>query len=323
MRAKIVINGVDMSVEIELKLIAKPQVIPTIRQQLLLLPHDYFSPQKLTNIYFETSDNQLRGLDMGLRIRGFDDQYEMTVKTAGKVVGGLHQRPEYNVPLAKPELALTLFPPHIWPDNCDVEALQSRLNALFSTDFMREKWVVTYGQSEIEVVLDQGEIIAANRKEPICEFELELKRGIIADVLALAVELAKSNGLRQGNRSKAARGYQLAQGKPKAVWPSTQVKIDMRQSLPSVLTSILAHWQEQEECWLAGLSDGRDGLKQVLTLIQQTIEYSSESEQLDNQLVAINQKLLDMETEAETLCYSSLYLQCKLALTMWLINLCG
>ncbi|WP_445375613.1 CYTH domain-containing protein [Photorhabdus tasmaniensis] len=314
-----------MSVEIELKLTAKPRAIPVIRQQLLLFPHHYFAPQKLTNIYFETAENQLRGLDMGLRIRGFDDQYEMTIKTAGKVIGGLHQRPEYNVPLSKPELALTLFPPHIWPENCDVEALQSRLNALFSTDFMREKWVVTYGQSEIEVVLDQGEIIAADGKEPICEFELELKQGTVTDVLALAVELAKSDGLRQGNKSKAARGYQLAQGKPKAVLTSVPTEIDMQQSLPAVLSSILAHWQEQEEYWLAGLSEGRHGLKQVLTLVQRMIDYVNEPvsrpELLDNQWMAIDQTLSAAETVAETLCYSSSYLQCKLALTMWLVRL--
>ncbi|CAQ85637.1 MULTISPECIES: CYTH domain-containing protein [Photorhabdus] len=314
-----------MSVEIELKLTAKPTAIPAIRQQLSIFPHRYFVPQKLTNIYFETPNNQLRRLDMGLRIRGFDDQYEMTIKTAGKVIGGLHQRPEYNVRLVKPELALTLFPPHIWPEKCDVEELQSRLHALFSTDFMREKWVITYGQSEIEVVFDQGEIIAAGGKDPICEFELELKQGAIADVFALAFELAKSDGLRPGNKSKAARGYQLTQGKPRAISSPVPTEIDMQQPLSSVLSSILIDWQDQEEYWLAGLSEGRNGLKQVLTLVQQTMECFSEPagrlEQLDDQLTAIKQKLSVAETEAETLCYSSVYLQCKLALTMRLVNL--
>ncbi len=45
---------------------------------------------------------------MGLRIRGDQGRYEMTLKIAGRVVGGLHQRPEYNIPLDKPELALEL-----------------------------------------------------------------------------------------------------------------------------------------------------------------------------------------------------------------------
>ncbi|WP_274873785.1 inorganic triphosphatase, partial [Serratia marcescens] len=85
------------------------------------------APQKLTNIYFETADNFLRSHDMGLRIRGFDDRYEMTIKTAGKVVGGLHQRPEYNVAIAEPQLALAQFPADIWPQDCDIAALQQAL----------------------------------------------------------------------------------------------------------------------------------------------------------------------------------------------------
>jgi triphosphatase len=60
----------------------------------------------LLNIYYETADNWLRRHDMGLRIRGDQGRYEMTLKIAGRVVGGLHQRPEYNIPLDTPELAL-------------------------------------------------------------------------------------------------------------------------------------------------------------------------------------------------------------------------
>lgn len=94
-----------MTVEIELKFIAAPQAVAALPHWLAAWPHQHSEPQKLTNIYFETADNFLRSHDMGLRIRGFDDRYEMTIKTAGKVVGGLHQRPEYNVAIAEPQLA--------------------------------------------------------------------------------------------------------------------------------------------------------------------------------------------------------------------------
>jgi len=36
--------------------------------------------KKMTNVYFETADNFLRRQDMGMRICGFDDSYEMTLK---------------------------------------------------------------------------------------------------------------------------------------------------------------------------------------------------------------------------------------------------
>lgn len=36
---------------------------------------------------------------MGLRIRQEDQELTLTLKTNGKVVSGLHSRPEYNLPL--------------------------------------------------------------------------------------------------------------------------------------------------------------------------------------------------------------------------------
>ena len=49
--------------------------------------------KQLNNHYFDNKDLALRKMDMGLRIRGVDQEYEQTIKTAGKVVGCLHQRP--------------------------------------------------------------------------------------------------------------------------------------------------------------------------------------------------------------------------------------
>ncbi|MCC3263789.1 CYTH domain-containing protein, partial [Paenibacillus polymyxa] len=81
--------------------------------------------------------------------------------------------------------------------------LQQALQPLFRTDFVREKWVVTYGQSEIEIGLDQGEVRAGDLSEALSEIELELLNGNTADLLALAGELAAHDGLRQGSLSKA------------------------------------------------------------------------------------------------------------------------
>lgn len=46
----------------------------------------------------------------------------MTLKIAGRVVGGLHQRPEYNIPLDKPELALERLPAEVWPQGTSSRA---------------------------------------------------------------------------------------------------------------------------------------------------------------------------------------------------------
>ena len=90
-------SGLNMShLEIELKLSVLPEAIKRLREKIISFHYTHFSLHQLSNIYFETVDHQLRRWDMGLRIRGCDGRYEMTIKTAGKVIGGLHQRHECN-----------------------------------------------------------------------------------------------------------------------------------------------------------------------------------------------------------------------------------
>jgi triphosphatase len=99
-----------MAQEIELKFIVEKDSVDALRQHLHTLSGEHHEPVQLLNIYYETPDNWLRRHDMGLRIRGASGRYEMTMKIAGRVVGGLHQRPEYNIDISKPELELDRFP---------------------------------------------------------------------------------------------------------------------------------------------------------------------------------------------------------------------
>ncbi|STL52886.1 putative adenylate cyclase [Escherichia coli] len=90
-----------MAQEIELKFIVNHSAVEALRDHLNTLGGEHHDPVQLLNIYYETPDNWLRGHDMGLRIRGENGRYEMTMKVAGRVTGGLHQRPEYNVALSE------------------------------------------------------------------------------------------------------------------------------------------------------------------------------------------------------------------------------
>lgn len=186
-----------MAQEIELKFIVSDSGVETLRQHLNTLNAQHTPAGQLLNIYYETADNWLRRHDMGLRIRGDRGRYEMTLKIAGRVVGGLHQRPEYNIPLEKPELALSLLPAEVWPQGELPAELENSVQPLFSTDFEREKWVVSEGDSQIEIALDRGEVKAGEHQEAICELELELLSGNTADLLALARGLLDTGALRQ------------------------------------------------------------------------------------------------------------------------------
>jgi len=90
------LKGLNMETEIELKFFVSPDFSEILRQKISDTKVLQHSCRELGNTYFDTPDNWLRQHDIGLRIRRFDDVYVQTVKTAGRVVAGLHQRPEFN-----------------------------------------------------------------------------------------------------------------------------------------------------------------------------------------------------------------------------------
>jgi triphosphatase len=202
-----------METEIELKFFVSPSYSEILLAKIAELKVLQHSCRQLGNIYFDTPDNWLRQHDIGMRIRRFDDVFVQTVKTSGRVVAGLHQRPEYNAEHNSNIPELSLHPKDIWPQGKSVAELEIELVPVFSTDFTREQWLVgTADGSQIEIAFDQGEVISGDRRDTICEVELELKSGQTEALFALARILSASGGARLGNLSKAARGYRLANG---------------------------------------------------------------------------------------------------------------
>ncbi|SFN05559.1 triphosphatase [Izhakiella capsodis] len=320
-----------MTIEIEVKFIANDAAVLNVPLWLAAWPHQHHEGVKLTNIYFETVDHQLRRWDMGLRIRGFGDSYEMTLKAKGDSIGGLHQRAEYNVPLSQPRLELSLFPGDIWPENTDVMALQQQLNPLFSTHFVREKWVISYQQSEIEVALDRGEVVAGDLSEVLHEIELELKHGERKDLMAFAAELARYDGLRLGSLSKAARGYALAQGNPEySLRPlpllAVKNKARVEEGMQAALQLGLAQWQYHEELWLRGDPEALVEIKKALSLVREALALfgalvpRKASAGLRQQLTVLENILCDTPLTASDICFSAAWLQPQIALTDWLVS---
>lgn len=320
-----------MATEIELKFIAGESAIAALPDFLSKWPNVYEGKQTLSNTYYETDDNFLRKRRMGLRIRSFDGKYEMTLKTEGNVIAGLHQRPEYNVSLSEPALSLALLPEDIWPQNCDLVELQSHLKPLFSTDFIREKWLVTYESSEIELALDRGDIKAEALSEPLNEIELELKQGEVSDVLAFAQRLSELGGLRLGSQSKAARGYRLSQ--PQALPKikafsivSTAPKSTVEQALTQTIEAALSYWQYHEDLWLAGEGNARSSVIEAITVIRQIwviwggMIPRKATATLRERLQQIEEVLEEKNNDAQRVCYQPDYVQAKLALTQWIVD---
>lgn len=319
-----------MAQEIELKFIIDDAGVEALRENLQSLNAEHTAPTTLLNIYYETADNWLRRHDMGLRIRGDNGRYEMTLKIAGRTVGGLHQRPEYNIDISTPELALDKLPLEVWPNGEMPEGLAEQVQPLFSTDFNREKWVVNHGNSRIEIALDRGEVKAGEHQEAICELELELLSGETADVLALAQELAKTGLLRQGSLSKAARGYHLAQGNlEREIKPLTILtlppKAAVGQAFEAALESALSHWQYHEELWLRGKKKAKTEVVNALGLVRHVLTLfggivpRKASAQLREGLTQVDALMLS-EKSAHDIVFCPEMALTKLAFTKWLVT---
>jgi len=246
-----------METEIEIKFFfnAKfsPQLLHAISQHTVISHKN----QMLHNVYFETSERDLRRMDMGLRVRRIDDQCTQTIKTSGRVMGGLHQRPEYNEMIEGLVPELGRFNQKIWPEGCDIEQLQRALTPLFSTDFRRLHWLLEMQDGTlIEAAYDCGNIITEAGKLPICEIELELVKGDEAQLFTLAQDIATLPSARLGNVSKAQRGYMFVDQveftvKPIAFSP-LHADMSIQQALSSNFQHGLSHLQYHENCYVDG-----------------------------------------------------------------------
>jgi len=203
-----------METEIELKyLVDDENIVEKLNQRFNQSATKYsYSEKNLVNTYFDTKELTLRKLEMGLRIRTYPDSKEQTIKTSGKVVAGLHQRPEYNVTVDVCSPQLSLFPDSIWPNDLDTGQLEQELLPIFSTNFVRNQWLLSVDEhTEVEVCFDSGLIESNGKQQKIAEIELELKKGEVTALFTVAKQLFSILTMRPGKRSKAARGYGLWQ----------------------------------------------------------------------------------------------------------------
>ena len=318
-----------MQTEIEIKFFVTSNIQESLSNLLNSLEIISSNQAALGNVYFDTSDLGLRGLEMGLRIRRSDDFSEQTIKCRGQVVGGLHARPEYNAPVEGTIPTLSAFPADIWPSLAVRDELQSRLVAQFSTDFLRRHWLIAFEGAEIELAWDQGEIVGSQGSTTINELELELKSGATAALFALAQRLAKLGGLRLGAQSKAQRGYRLAGlGKPLAL--QALVEHEGMDGITGVSEG-LRHWQHHEQLWLehpqdkgiqqqalAALCQGIDLVARSAATLPQPAPWLPALTNLQAHLQAQSGEQNEWPAELAALFLYPAYVELQLAIAAWL-----
>lgn len=240
-----------MAQEVELKLILAPQDVDCFKQHEVLVRSSQAPDQfELLNQYFDTPSQQLTQAGVALRLRRQDDCYIQTLKSKGSQIAGLHQRTELEWQLDRAVLDLSLIPQDFWPQHIDSREIES----LFSTDFVRERWLINRrsvvgGEALIEVVLDQGQVTAGSHSDQICEVELELKQGDTADLFALALELGQDIPLVPSDITKAERGYRLV-NRTSGAWvdlPSIHIDDTTEQAFHAVMAFELECLQREWE----------------------------------------------------------------------------
>lgn len=239
--------------EIELKIRLALENVAKMQAWLNSLPNAAHHQVVLGNTYYDTPDRFFAHEQMGLRVRTENTRYEMTLKTAGKVVDGVHIRPEYNLPLNEPKPDFAQLNAHFQLGFENAAQINAELLPTFSTDFIRHIWLVNYQQSQIEIALDQGNIRNPLGECEICELEFELKTGQLKDILALIAQMPVMQGIWFSDLSKAQRGYYLGQAVKFSEEIAKSLKADSLLKQEALLADYIREYPENST-YLAALN---------------------------------------------------------------------
>jgi inorganic triphosphatase YgiF len=236
--------------EIELKLDIDVADVERLKTLPFLAKVQRRDAHHLSTVYYDTSGHALEKLGMTLRVRAADGRYVQTVKAGGGAAAGLFDRPEMEEDLDGPQPDLAKLEKSIL-DELDQDTDEPEaVVPLFETDVERSSWILQRGGALIELTLDQGEVRAGARSAPICEVEMELKRGSHRALFALARECNAIVPLRLGVSSKSERGYRLLKAKDavatKAEPLALKKTMDVTEGFQAIARACLRHFRCNE-----------------------------------------------------------------------------
>jgi triphosphatase len=259
--------------EIEVKLELPPASLPRFKK-IPLLRGQKRRPKSATevSVYFDTDKHKLHKKGMMLRVRRSGDRYVQTIKSARN--SGLFTRDEWESEIqgTAPDLRLA--------QGTALEPLLSgkfrrQLKPVFETRVRRTTYPLSNGDSDIALTLDKGKIASGRNSRPLCEIELELKRGDEAELFKVARELTQALPVQVALKSKSERGYEMLAGHDDA--PVKAVAVDLapgaatRDGFKAIGLACLKQMIGNEPALLAGDPEGvhqmRVGLRRLRAAI--------------------------------------------------------
>lgn len=190
-----------MGREFELKYAAEPAQLEAIYRDFSLNWEEF----QMETSYYDTLDRSLGHRRWTLRRRYENGVSVCTLKTPAS--GGA--RGEWDtvcedIETAIPELCKL-------SDKTELLALTaSGIEEVCGAKFCRRCAILQLENCAVELALDAGKLVAKETSAPLCEVEVELKRGSEDAAVAFAEKLAERYGLKAEPRSKYSRALALA-----------------------------------------------------------------------------------------------------------------
>lgn len=192
--------------------------------------------QRLQAAYFDTADRALARAGIALRVRREGRRWVQTLKAGG--ADGL-TRAEHNVSLPSATPPERVADPALHAGTPAGARLLAVLHAaaspalqcLYRTDIRRRSRRVRTPQGVVELSFDSGEIVSGERRQPVCELEIELVSGSPLAVIAAARRWVLRHRLWLDLRSKAERGDLLARGETAAP-PCKAAEVALDDAMP-------------------------------------------------------------------------------------------
>jgi len=258
--------------ENEIKLLARHEDIDALLHSPLLKKFGTAAPVEhlLFDTYFDTPERELRSRHASLRLRKAGDTRLQTLRTGNGTDGGLHRRKEYELPVAGDWPALSPLRKLVGRKSTlngllHSRNLKARLGPVFSTRITRTIFPLKLARGDtVECAVDVGEIIGNGATVPVCEVELELKSGELANLVDFALELTKEVPMAMGELSKGDRGYALLASSDFVASKAAPVALKKKMTVEQAFSDIAANCLMQIEANAAGVARcDSEGLHQM------------------------------------------------------------
>lgn len=199
-----------MGSEIEIKLAVRSEDVLTdiLDDERLKKDFGHYTIISMNADYYDTKDLDLLRHNFVIRIRKENGVYVCTLKKRTKELdSGVLVREEWNKEIPAKNIKLDYFPEA--KDEMAAIIGDKELVKIVETDFIRRTLDIEFQSSVLEMAVDYGKIISGGHEVPIMEIEIELKKGIEADIVPFIEEYLKDYNLKVETESKFSRGVDL------------------------------------------------------------------------------------------------------------------